>query len=425
MFNPITSCHIERREIFKTVVPILSVNIITMLTQFWEMIYPARFTVLIEARARHPERLLYTITLLYDYWDIPVELVPASSSGIYHWRLDPSCRKAGNQSWTLLLLRGIRDPPPAQSPPIRILVLDLYLWFASPAAARTHTAARGGKPLTFLSLPAVTRAPRSKLHSMVPLELITTRETAHASSSHQQTLSPPAADTLLPDPESPLSSSQSRQSSIMATFTGEGLSMAPGMERGYTLSPMAELEHNYLSHSENEASLFECATIQISGLPRGLSSENGVPLQAGAGQRDSEEQESNGGTEISQIIGSMGGSGRVWVGPRESESLPCEFGSLTLEVEAIFQEVVDPYGQGAERQFFDEKVVNSMRRRDTAPEMSEKAHLSRNGLTRLETLRRLETLHRLETARESVQGVLGDLASRLKSPKAPGSLETP
>ncbi|KAJ7868253.1 hypothetical protein B0H14DRAFT_2572491 [Mycena olivaceomarginata] len=38
MFNPITSCHIERREIFKTVVPILSINIITMPTQFWEML---------------------------------------------------------------------------------------------------------------------------------------------------------------------------------------------------------------------------------------------------------------------------------------------------------------------------------------------------------------------------------------------------
>jgi hypothetical protein len=51
--------------------------------------------------------------------------------------------------------------------------------------------------------------------------------------------------------------------------------------------------------------------------------------------------------------------------------------------------------------------------------VSEKAYLSRNGLTWL------ETLHRLETAWKLLQGVLGDLASRLKSPKAPGSLGIP
>ncbi|KAJ7320940.1 hypothetical protein DFH08DRAFT_818763 [Mycena albidolilacea] len=46
----------------------------------------------------------------------------------------------------------------------------------------------------------------------------------------------------------------------MATFTEEALDLAPSMERGYALSPMTELEHNYLSHSEIEASFFERAT---------------------------------------------------------------------------------------------------------------------------------------------------------------------
>ncbi|KAJ7301385.1 hypothetical protein DFH08DRAFT_827581 [Mycena albidolilacea] len=46
----------------------------------------------------------------------------------------------------------------------------------------------------------------------------------------------------------------------MATYTEPARPVAPGMERGYAMSPMAELERNYASHSENEASLFERST---------------------------------------------------------------------------------------------------------------------------------------------------------------------
>jgi hypothetical protein len=47
----------------------------------------------------------------------------------------------------------------------------------------------------------------------------------------------------------------------MATYTEPTQSIAPGMERGYALSPMAELERDYSTHTESEASLFERASI--------------------------------------------------------------------------------------------------------------------------------------------------------------------
>ncbi|KAJ7348014.1 hypothetical protein DFH08DRAFT_960378 [Mycena albidolilacea] len=132
--------------------------------------------------------------------------------------------------------------------------------FVSPAAARTRTAARGGKHLTFLLLPAATRTSRSKIPNITPLEPVITKETAHAPLPHQRSFSSVAAESrFLEQPSSP-TPLQSCRSPSMATYMEETPSIAPGMERGYTLSPMAELERNYSSHSESESSLFEHAT---------------------------------------------------------------------------------------------------------------------------------------------------------------------
>ncbi|KAJ7368876.1 hypothetical protein DFH08DRAFT_796706 [Mycena albidolilacea] len=132
--------------------------------------------------------------------------------------------------------------------------------FVSPAASHTRNAARVGKTLTFLSLPAATRAPHSKISNIAPLEPITTKETAHAPSPHHQSFSvvdpnlKPIDSFTIPSSSSPLPSLD------MATHVESIRSMAPGMERGYALLPMAELERDYASHSESEASLFERAT---------------------------------------------------------------------------------------------------------------------------------------------------------------------